>query len=278
MRLIYDLDDDLLDLPPDHPDAARLAPLAGAVAAMLRLADLVTVSTPALAARIAPLRADAVVVANALDERIWGDPLWGDPPAPRPRLAPPVRLLCMGTATHEADFALIAPALARLVDQFGARIAIEVIGVTARAALPEGVVRLAPPGTVASYPAFVQWLRAQPGWDIGLAPLADSAFNACKSPIKLLDYAALGLATVASDTPAYRAALAEGGGLGVANTEAAWCDALSRLIRRPEVRGAQAAAGRAWLQARGTLAARAAEWRGAWLPPGRVARPGRGRS
>ncbi len=288
MRLIYDLDDDLLDLPPEHPDAARLAPLAGAVAAMLRLADLVTVSTATLAARVAPLRADAVVVANALDERIWGDPLWSDSLGPRPRLAPPVRLLCMGTATHEADFALIAPALARLVliapalarlvGQFGARIAIEVIGVTARAALPEGVTRLAPPGSVASYPAFVHWLRAQPGWDIGLAPLADSAFNACKSPIKLLDYAALGLATVASDTPAYRAALAAGGGLSVANTEAAWCDALSRLIRRPEARAAQAEAGRAWLEASGTLAARAADWRGAWLRPGRVGRPGRSRS
>ena len=262
MRLIYDLDDDLLGLPPEHPDAARLAPRAGAVAAMLRLADLVTVSTPALAARIAPLRADAVVVANALDERIWGDP-----PSSRPRRAPPVRLLCMGTATHEADFALIAPALARLVGQFGARIAIEVIGVTTQVALPEGVTRLAPPGSVASYPAFVHWLRAQPAWDIGLAPLADSAFNACKSPIKLLDYAALGLAAVASDTPAYRDALAAGGGLGVANTEAAWCDALSRLIRQPEARASHAEAGRAWLLSQGTLAARAGDWRAAWITP-----------
>ena len=40
---------------------------------------------------------------------------------------------------------------------------------------------------------------------MGLAPLADTAFNLCKSEIKALDYAALGLLPLLSDGPAYRA-------------------------------------------------------------------------
>jgi len=51
----------------------------------------------------------------------------------------------------------------------------------------------------------VRWLRAQGPFDLGLAPLADTAFNACKSDIKALDYAALAILPLLSDGPAYRA-------------------------------------------------------------------------
>ena len=75
------------------------------------------------------------------------------------------------------------------------------------------------------------------GWDIGLAPLADTAFNRCKSAIKTLDYAALGLAVVASDVAAYRGSLADGpGGMLAANRPDAWFAALSRLVRDAELR------------------------------------------
>ena len=69
-----------------------------------------------------------------------------------------------------------------------------------------------PPNATATYPGFVNWITQQQGWDVGLAPLADTAFNRCKSAIKTLDYAALGLAVVASDVAAYRGSLADGPG------------------------------------------------------------------
>ena len=40
--------------------------------------------------------------------------------------------------------------------------------------------------------------------DVGLIPLADTTFNASRSYIKALEYAALGIPVVASDVPAYR--------------------------------------------------------------------------
>ena len=65
--------------------------------------------------------------------------------------------------------------------------------------------RLAPPAEAVSYPRFVRWLRGQGPFDLGLAPLADTAFNRCKSDIKALDYAALGILPLVSDSSAYRA-------------------------------------------------------------------------
>ena len=80
-----------------------------------------------------------------------------------------------------------------------------VIGVDPDIAPAPWLHRLAPPADAVSYPRFVRWLRGQGPFDLGVAPLADTAFNRCKSDIKALDYAALGILPLVSDGPAYRA-------------------------------------------------------------------------
>jgi GT2 family glycosyltransferase/glycosyltransferase involved in cell wall biosynthesis len=234
-KLYYDLDDDLLNIPRDHPDAAVLRPKAKVVQRMLRHAYRVLVSTSALADRLRKQRDDAVVVGNALDERLWGTspPLRGDGPHQGP-----VRILCMGTSTHDADFAMIEPALARLADAFGGRVQIDMLGFSSRKKLPPWVRRLGmPPTASASYPGFVSWITHQPAWDIGLVPLVDSGFNRCKSALKTLDFGALGLALLASDVAVYQGSVADGaGGMLVPNTEDAWYLALCRLVRDTHLR------------------------------------------
>ncbi len=234
IRLLYDLDDDLLNIPRDHPEAAILRPRARLVARMLGHADAVWASTPALRQSLHAAGHAARVVANGLDER-----LWAAPPSPIRPARGPVRILYMGTATHDADFAIVEPALARLHAEFAGRVRIDMIGVTARG-VPDFIRRLAPPAhAIASYPGFVDWITGQPitgqNWDIGIAPLADTGFNRCKSAIKVLDYAALGLAVLASDVPAYRGSAAE----LVGNTAPAWFAALARLVRDPRLLLAQ---------------------------------------
>jgi glycosyltransferase involved in cell wall biosynthesis len=272
--LIYDLDDDLLTIPPDHPEADELSAKVALVAHMIRVASIVRTSTAALAARIAPLARkvqvsrkvrgvpqEVQVVSNALDERIWL-PVQRDP-ADR---YGPARILCMGTATHDADFATLLPALTEIHRQFGDQIRFDLIGFVADGAVPDWIRRLAPsPHAARSYPAFVHWLNWAGPWDIGLAPLADSSFNACKSRIKVLDYAALGLACLASDVPAYRGSLADGpGGYLVPNTTPAWCEALSLLVRDPARRRELGEGGERSLRTWGTLAGQAEVWRRAW--------------
>jgi glycosyltransferase involved in cell wall biosynthesis len=259
ITLLYDLDDDLRHVPRDHPDAPALRPRARLVSRLVRGADAVWVSTPALAAALADLRADVRVVVNGLDER-----LWAASPPPLPRQGP-VRILFMGTATHDGDFAIVEGALARLHAVFAEHVSIELLGVSSRADLPSWVNRIGMSvHASASYPGFVNWITQQ-RWDIGIAPLADTPFNRCKSAIKVLDYWALGLPVLASDRPVYRGALADGrGGWLLPDDENAWFVALVRLVRDAQLRRWLSAGARAAFAA-GTLAAQAAERRVAWL-------------
>ena len=243
IKLIYDLDDDLLNIPRDHPEAAILRPRAKLVARMLGHADTVWVSTEALRQTVG---AKARMVPNGLDER-----LWAAPPVQAKRSWGGMRILYMGTTTHEADFAIVEPALIRLQREFAGRVSIDLIGVTARGDLPPGINRIAPAShAIVSYPGFVDWITRQ-SWDVGIAPLADTGFNRAKSAIKALDYAALGLAVLASDVPAYRNSSAE----LVGNTEAEWFAALAGLVRDPSRRLAEAQAAQRIFLDNGTLAA-----------------------
>ena len=259
IALLYDLDDDLLHVPRDHADASLLRPKARIVSRLIRDANAVWVSTPALAATLGGARRDKRVVENGLDERLWSAA--PRPPAPRQG---PVRILFMGTQTHDADFALVEGALARLKAVFAEHVAVDLLGISSRS-LPAWVNRVSMPvQATSSYPSFVNWITQQ-HWDIGIAPLADTLFNRCKSAIKALDYAALGLPVLASDRAAYRGSLAEGpGGRLLPDDEDAWFVALTSLVRDVRLRRKLADGARAAFPG-GTLAAQADSRRAAWL-------------
>jgi glycosyltransferase involved in cell wall biosynthesis len=227
---------------------------------LVRDADAVWVSTAELAATLNDLRDDILVVRNGLDERLWNRTVGFTPPHQGP-----VRILFMGTATHDADFAIVESALARLKSVFAEHVSIELLGVSMRSDLPPFVSRVSMPvQACSSYPSFVNWITRQ-HWDIGIAPLADTAFNRCKSDIKALDYAALGLPMLASDHAAYRGSIADGeGGWLVPNDADAWFVALADLVRSAKRRTHLAGRARAALPSR-SLAAQAGERRAAWL-------------
>jgi hypothetical protein len=247
-------------IPRDHPDAAVLRPRAPLVTRMIRGAGAVWVSTPALAGTLAELHDNARVVENGLDER-----LWAALPRPTPPRQGPVRILFMGTATHDADFAIVEPALARIKAVFGGHVAVDLLGISSRGDLPHWANRIGMPvNATYSYPGFVNWITQQ-HWDIGIAPLADTSFNRCKSSIKALDYAAIGLPVLASDRDVYRGTLADGpGGWLLPDDAGAWFVALARLVRDAALRRRLAEDAHTAF-ARGTLAAQAGERRAAWL-------------
>jgi GT2 family glycosyltransferase/glycosyltransferase involved in cell wall biosynthesis len=269
MQLLYDLDDNLLDIPDEHPEAEMLRQRAVIVEQFVRAADTVFVSTEQLRTALLPRQSRVIVVENGLDERLLS------PRAIAPASAlSPVRILYMGSATHDADLALVAPALARLHGEFGRHVEVGVMGVTSRAELPPGVSRFGGPESASrSYPAFISWLAAQDDWHIGIAPLTDSTFNRSKSAIKALDYMAMGVAAVLSDVPSYRG-LPENTVLRVKNDPDAWYAALAGLISDRGRRHSLATAGRQYLFSRGTLAAQASLRIEAWrLATSEIGRP-----
>lgn len=202
-----------------------------------------------------------LVVPNGLDEQLWSHH------SPAPRWHPGgMNIVYMGTATHGPDLAIVLPAIERLLAEFGMRVRFDIVGVTGDGDLPEWANRLTVPASAAfSYPGFVDWFTRQADWDIGIAPLADTPFNRCKSAIKTMDYAALGLATVASDMPEFRGSIADGaGGFLTPNTSAAWYEALSRMLRNPRLRQTLSEGARTEWLAHYTLAAQAAARRRRW--------------
>ena len=206
-----------------------------------------------LARKVLEFRPNVRVVPNALDERIWAELR----PVPPPDAARPIRILYMGTPTHTRDLALIEPVCRELRSEFGRKIAFEILGVTADDAFADWAVRVDLPAFAArSYPGFVDWCRSQDRWHIGVAPLIDDEFNRSKSPIKAMDYAALGVAVVASDVPAYRGMVRHNEtGLLVPNEPEAWRQALRDVILAPRRRHELADA-----RARGSIR-RAHGWR-----------------
>jgi len=227
IRLIYDLDDDLITIPSDHPEVARLTSLSAAVFRLLMAADGVWLSTPELKRRYLALRPDAIVVPNSLDDRLWN----GAHLTPK-RSGDTVRCLYMGTATHDEELAFLRPIAEQLKQRYARQLSFDIVGVS-HGKLQSAVFRRVAPtaGSVTeAYPGFVEWFGRQ-SWDIGLAPLLDTPFNRCKSAIKLMDYAAIGLPVVASEQAEYRRAFGDSDGVRfVPNTVEAWVESLSQLI------------------------------------------------
>ncbi len=76
---------------------------------------------------------------------------------------------------------------------------------------------------------FGELLRTMADIDIGIAPLADTAFNHARSDVKLKEYGAVGAAWLASPVGAYRERGGGEGGRLVGDGE--WFEALDGLIR-----------------------------------------------
>lgn len=235
-RLIYDLDDNLLDVE-QHGEGAAYSKMVASVRASLAIAHEVWVSTERLAARIAGSAAGTVVVlANALDPVLWAEP---GPERQFDSTSPRFRMLYMGTRTHDEDFQLVEAALESLHRRSPGMLELTMIGVRA-SGMGNGdwLKTLSPPSYVgASYPAFVNWFREIQGFDLGMAPLVSNAFNDCKSSIKVLDYAALGIPTLASDVPAYQSYdLRNNENVFLVNNEPEkWVERINGLIQQREL-------------------------------------------
>lgn len=259
-RVVVDVDDDLVSpeavsrLAGQGYDPRRLR----AFQTLLARADQVTVSTAHLAE---VLRAHTgvrttTVVPNELDPRLWSGED-GAAPALEVASADEVRLLYMGSKTHHDDLELVRDLPRDLGRRLGCPVVLEVVGI-AGDPLPDGTRRLVPDRT--NYAGFARWLRRNRGrWHAAVAPLVDTGFNLSKSDLKLLEYAALELGTVASPVGPYAAAdpvLAR-----TAEGTSAWVDRLEQVVEERR-RDGPAVAPAAWVAEHRTMTDRSlSQWR-----------------
>jgi glycosyltransferase involved in cell wall biosynthesis len=91
---------------------------------------------------------------------------------------------------------------------------------------------------------FAELPSRMAGWDIGLAPISDTAFNAARSNIKVKEYAASSVPWLASSRGPYTN-LGEKQGGWLADDDG-WYEAIDGLIRDRRARKRLARAGRSW--------------------------------
>jgi len=221
-RLIYDIDDQLLDLADSHPEATVYSDRQAVVRELLDRADIVWVSTPALAEALRPYCRSIVVMENYLDIELW--PLISTPTGVSPRRDSPFNILYMGTTTHAADLRLVLDALLKLGAD-GEKFRLNLIGVSADPPRHDWVSIINPPEDAGNnnYPEFMRWLRSLTMFDLGIAPLEKTRFNRCKSAIKFWDYTSMGIPTLASRTEAYSGIIVDGeNGLLAENNVESW--------------------------------------------------------
>lgn len=252
-KLIACLDDSFHDLKrEDTPPADKL----DALDILLDNAEGVIVTTPQLAERVRPATRTVIIVPNALDERLLTA-------SAHIKAANPQQIVIgyMGTYTHDADLRMILPALAEVKARLGRMIAIEMIGGSlapdVNAELERlGAIWLSPPPGDDEYPSFMLWFTSRVRWEIAIAPLRDDAFNACKSDLKLLDYSAIGAATVFSRVRAYDTVSHLEHGLIADSSPAEWNSALMTLATDDALRQRIARKASQYLYDHRTLASR----------------------
>lgn len=231
ITVVVDVDDDLSSIHPSNPAWAVHRPGAGLhswhnVALACRNASLVTVSTPALL-NVYARHGRGHVLHNYLPDMYYG----------LPREDSGVIGWPGSYHSHPNDPESVGGAIARLVEE-GAEFVMR--GDSTGAGRAFGLAADPAGGGV----SVEEWPRAVAELGIGIAPLADTKFNASKSWLKAAELSACGVPWVASPRAEYRRLHAMGAGV-LADRPRTWYRELKRLRESAVMRAELSEAGRA---------------------------------
>lgn len=236
--VVWDNDDDIRTIPEDHPARRGLQGFAGQhitadMTNMMKLADVVTTPTEALAARYRAMSgADVRVLENFLP-----------PTFERPERVMPhgsaVRIGWLASPEHVGDLEQlrIREVLETLLQRHSH---IEVVSIGLDLGVRSRRYEAFPFNVYAALPTVLSHL------DIGIAPLADNDFNRIRSDVKLKEYAAVGLPWLASPTGPYAGLGEDEGGRLVPDDR--WHAELDALIRDADERRRLGFRGRRWAE------------------------------
>jgi glycosyltransferase involved in cell wall biosynthesis len=139
------------------------------------------------------------------------------------------KVLYMGNSSHGEDLAMIKTVFERLAQE-QVKVRLLIIGGESEVAgnAPDWYTRIPIPQGLESYELFVPWFRTVAAeCDLAIAPLVANEFNQYKSPLKFLQYSAVGLPGIYSQVTPYQEVVTQGvEGMLVDNDPKAWYQAI----------------------------------------------------
>lgn len=231
--MVYETDDDMLQVDPSGLPHLYDENMRSTIRRCLRLADMVTVSTPYLAEQIEEFNDNVVVLQNHINgELIVESERWQKELPTRP-----LTVGWQGGTSHLMDMVTIADPLRQVL-----------------ADNPDVEMHFAGFDYSPLVKRTCRWSTWQPDvwehykatshFDIALAPLADHPFNRSKSHLKALEAAAMGQPIVASDSLPYRDFVIDGKTGFLVSSEEDWYARINELIHDDDMRAEMSVAAR----------------------------------
>ena len=255
--LVLDLDDDLLSLPPDHPDrvATYYASRLPAILHAIIQADALTVTTRPLMEAIRGLNPNVWLLPNYLDETLWDF---------RPAKATPsseaLTLLFMGSSTHQPDVALVAGPLLEIAREFRQGVKFLFYGIQPPPELAEIAQTSFQPVLTYTYRDFVRLMGGTQA-DVCIAPLWDNSFNRSKSAIKFYEYTAMGIAGVYADMPPFSDVIHDGVEGFLARSPEEWYEKIRLLLEDAALREKLVSTAQGRVRSSALMEGHAGRWR-----------------
>ena len=250
-KLIYDIDDNYLDVPDSNPVASKFEPTKrdrAILSASFFFANALSVSTEPLIDRLGAhfrhvhgVEKPMLLVPNMNDINDWSY-------KPAPKNKNKIVIGYSGSNSHQDDLVMIMPVIDKLLTKYP-KLWFEIIGAIDKTKLdnyfrgfkPKNLDRVAMLAATATFWEYPKYLSEQ-RWDIGIAPLVDSAFTRCKSHIKWMEYSMYKIPTVASRVYPYfmeiagRKTITDGETGFLATTTKDWEEKLEQLIEDKSLR------------------------------------------
>jgi hypothetical protein len=219
IKVIYELDDDLLEPPEDASWGRRYrtGQLSQVIKMFLAEVDLVKAGSPELAHRLK--ERGYPVIYQPYTAKICNMPI--------EETGPPYRVGYFASPHHRDDLEMIFPALIAIKELMKAEIEFEFIG-----CYPQEWQQLKArifPGEP-DYEAFLEFLAGR-HWSLGLAPLRHTSFNEAKSNSKFRDYTAAGVLGIYADLAPYRDSILDGqNGWLAKDSSEVWYEIMKRAL------------------------------------------------
>lgn len=230
--VVMDLDDSLVGHSQDTPERrwSRFAFELPALMYAIKSVDAITVTTPTLKNLIEQYNKNVYLLPNFLDDSVWK---FAVKPIKEKQL--PVQIAFMSTLTYQSDLDKLTEPLRILADKYSESISFLIYGPEIPEPLKDLRIVQRQELLTNDNANFETDLKTISG-DIAVLPLSDNLLDQCTSPIKYLEYSAIGLPCVFSNITPYKEVIRDGFNGFLAHTTEDWVAKLSELIDNPVLR------------------------------------------